>query len=318
MNTQTQITSFRKLNILNDTTIKYISHWKNDMDFDDLISMFDNYGHQINYRIIVELLILLHTYHKDCIQFINQKDHFLIINQLQDQCTLQQKDCYKKAIINQLDNILNLYYNIIKVKTFHSIGYSENSYVMIYRGFNYIRYKPVINDIQTLNMGDVYVTNTFLSTSVLEKIAINFISNDENIENNVLWSIRVNTEHLKELQYSYLGGNISNIHNLEQIIDTNNYESEILLNLGAKLRLIKKYYVNDMTYIYKTIKINGKNYTVYEFEFIGWDLHTTKMILDKVSDLKDCLERGSDDQKKRSLLSPQKTSRTVKKTRTIL
>lgn len=325
-NDSTQITNFKKIllkssdrNSLNDTMISKISEWAHDTDFDDLISMFDDFGHKINYKIIIELLLLLHNYHDDCIEFINNKDNFIIINELYDECSIQEKDCYKKALINQLVNIINLYNNITKIKTFYDIGYKENNYVMLYRGFSLPRYQPIIDDMKKLDIGDYYTTNTFLSTSVLKNVAVSFISNNDDIENNVLWSIKVNSNYLNELQYSYLGQDIFNIHNLESIIDTGNYESEILLNLGVKLKLINVYEIHNMTYVYKTVKINNKSFIVYEFEFMGWDKEKTKNILNKVINLKNCLEPPYDKTKKRTMISSPtpNTPKTIKKTKMI-
>jgi hypothetical protein len=172
------------------------------------------------------------------------------------------------------------------------MGYKSNNHILLYRGFNYLRYKPLIDDIQNVQIGDIYITPTFLSTTVLEKIAVTFVSSDKEIENNILWCIRVNGEFFKQLQYSYLGDDIMNIFNLEMIIDTNNYESEILLNFGAQLKLTNIHKINNVTYTYKNIQIINKSYTLYEFDFVGYNYHQSESILNKVTDLKTCLEKS--------------------------
>lgn len=287
---QLQIKNFEK-----QDSVDNISKWASDTDFGDLISDFDDFGEDINYKIIVELLLLLDIYHDDCIQFINQEDHLNILKELNLECTRKKKDCYITAIVNQLENIINLHNNIKQVKqTFHNVffdkvlkPYNSNYYIMLYRGFDYKRYKTLIDSIKKLNINDEYVTNTFLSTTVLETIAVTFISKSDEIENNVLWKIRVNAENFNELKYTYLGNNIEDISDLPYIIDNRNYESEILLDFAARLKLLKKER-KKMIYNYRTVNIN-KEYTVYEFEFMNWDEYITSSILNKVNNLKKCL-----------------------------
>jgi hypothetical protein len=287
----TQITSFR--NLLPDS-LKQISEWSYDIDFDDYVSMFDDEGSKTNYKVIVELLILLHTYKDDCKQFVLENNDFLMIKNLITECKSQNKmGCYIQAIINQLGNIIELHSNLKMLGTFYDVGYNGNNYILLYRGFNFSRYKSLISDVQNLQLGDIYTTPTFLSTTVLDKIAMSFVSNLQTIENNVLWCIRVEKEFLKQLQYSYIGNNISNIFDLQSIIDTKNYESEILLDFGAQLRLTNVRKIHNITYIYKTVKIINKSFTLYEFEFVGFNLQKSASILTKVSDLKKCLENIS-------------------------
>jgi hypothetical protein len=252
---------------LNQMKLLSVSEWVYETDMDDLISMFDDLGYKINYKIIIELLLLLDKYDSDCKTFISDRTKFVTINDLYNKCTIQNKNnCYIESIIIQLTNIIKLHNDIKSLNTFPQ----QNNYILLYRGIDN-NSQTLINSLHKLNIGDIYITPTFFSTSVLEKIAVTFVSKQENIENNILWSIRINPEYLKDFPYAYLGDDISNIYNIEKIIDTQNYESEILLNFGAKLKLINKQAIQGMTYQYKTVNIINKNYIVYEFEFIGWD-----------------------------------------------
>ena len=295
---------------VNQMKLLSIAEWAYETDMDDLILMFDVQGTKINYKLIIELLLLLDKYDSDCRTFISDRTKFVTINDLYNECTIQNKNkCYIESIINQLSNIIKLYNDIKSLNTFTE----ANNYILLYRGIDK-NSQTVINSLHKLKIGDIYITSTFFSTSVLEKIAVTFVSKHENIENNILWSIRINPEFLKDFPYAYLGEDISNIYNIEKIIDTQNYESEILLNFGAKLKLINKQAIQGMTYQYKTENIIDKNYILYEFEFVGWDMQITNEILAKVSDLKDCLVRLKSNKRQRSYSSKTPKRKSTTKT----
>lgn len=305
----TQITSFR--NLFPDT-LKTISEWSYDIDIDDYVSMFDDEGKKINYKLIVELLILLNKYNDDCEQFVFENNNFVAIKHLITECKAQNKmGCYIQAIINQLGNVIKLHSSLQSLSTFYDIGYTKNNHIILYRGFNFSRYEPLISDVQKLQLEDIYITPTFLSTTVLEKIAMTFISNSQTIENNVLWCIRVEKEYLKQLKYTYLGSDISNIFDLESIIDTKNYEAEILLDIGAQLKLTNIRKVHNITYVYKTVKIMNKSFTVYEFDFVGYNLQQSESILNEVNHLKKCLQEIS----KKTPFENGSSSRSAKKSK---
>lgn len=119
---------------LNQTKLLSISEWAYDTDYDDLISMFDDEGNKINYKIIVELLLLLDKYDDDCKRFILDHSKFITIKDLYNECTIQNKNkCYIEAIINQLSNIIKLHNDIKSLNTFTE----ANNYILLYRGFKY-------------------------------------------------------------------------------------------------------------------------------------------------------------------------------------
>jgi len=310
-----------------DKNYLFVRTWATDTDFDDIVKSYDILAQNINYKIIVELLLLLQTYHGDCRSLIKKETDFVMIKDLYTQIRSHKKinwELFKKyinAIIFQLENINALYNAMLNINTFYNMGY-RNNYVLLYRGFNYTRYRLLIDQIKTLQINDVYVTPTFLSTSILEKIAEKFTSNTKNIENNVLWCIKINPQFLREVPYIYFGEDISDINEIEKIIDTNKFECEILLNLGAKLKLVNKTEIREVNYIYGPIHIQNLSYTLYDFEFIGWDDQESNNILYKIQQLKNCLQKLIETpissvsvfSKRKSQFTPSSRS---KKTRTI-
>jgi hypothetical protein len=163
----------------------------------------------------------------------------------------------------------------------------RQSGLVLYRGFNYNRYEPLLQRMseQSIGVGSIITTETFLSTSLQELTAINYIySKPHKPEHNILWKIIVDAKYLDEFNYAFLS---KTFHTGEDDIQTlytrDNICCEFLLNIGALLQCdavdvitdfegakIKGEYSADGEYK-KDYIISKKTYTQYTFRFVGWN-----------------------------------------------
>ena len=155
--------------------------------------------------------------------------------------------------------------------------------LVLYRGFNYNRYKPMldggISRISRISVGSLITTKTFLSTSLQELTAINYIySKPQKPEHNILWKIIVDGKYFDAFNYAFLS---KTFHTGEDDIHTlytrDNICCEFLLNIGAFLQCDAVDVITDFEGA--TIKgeykrdyiISKKIYTQYTFRFVGWN-----------------------------------------------
>jgi len=234
--------------ITND--IKLILTWTSD---DDIEEAYDNIKDtynlkkfrdiikivRLNYNIINEILLLNNTeqkYIKNLIKYIKKHDKELVL--------------YTFKLFNNLINYISLKYCKIFI-TFDKYLKKSNQLdlnieeLVLYRGFNYRRYKPVIEKIKLLDIFDKYITECFLSTSIYINNAKKFMSKNEELENTIIWKININRNNFDKFYYSYLSKITHNITNLES---ESEQETEFLLNINIELTLINKYINNNITY----------------------------------------------------------------------
>ena len=277
---------------------KKISEWQIGSDIDDYIDITDNNGNlTINYKILVELLVLLqgNLLTEQCekinLDLLNNKE---IINAYLKECNSKLNLDIKICIIKQIQIIIKLYDDIKLLPIVNNINnIDKNKNIILYRGFNYTRYEDFFKliNINNISINNQITTPTFLSTSVLEIISQKFvsISNPENLNESILWKIIVKPEYYSTFIYSYLGNDI-NIIQIEKIIDSNEYECELLLNIGAKLKCINIENINFEGYNYGSLIIPQKKYKIYTFEFIGWDKIYTRNLISSLNNFIKCLE----------------------------
>ena len=248
-----------------------------DDDFDDFFELYGIYKvpkyrtryqlkknvETMNYRImnhiLLECAIQNDPTHSEMIQ------DFLEYAESHDEYTSSKS---RSPLHQQAMNIQYLY-NILNdwKLSAHSFGISLPIY--IYRGWriNYSNYFDAFksdqgNLLKDIKMNDTVTVPTFISTTIDRNTALRFTA-----PNYYLWEIIVPIDKLHMFQYVYLGENI-------KLLDYDSYsESEILLNVGTKLRFIESKKETGISYI---SDIQGKqsmnevNYILQRFEFIGY------------------------------------------------
>jgi len=234
-------------NITND--IKLILTWKSDDDIEEAYeNIKDTYSLKkfkdvikivrLNYNIINEILLnnIEKKYIKNLIKYIKKHDKKLVL--------------YTYKLFNSLIEYISVKYCKIFI-TFDKYLKKTNQLdlniqeLVLYRGFNYTRYKSVIEKTKKLNIFDKYITECFLSTSIYINIAKKFMSKNEELENTVIWKININKNNFDKFYYSYLSNNSHNITNLDF---ESEFEIEFLLNINVELTLINKYINNNIMY----------------------------------------------------------------------
>jgi len=150
--------------------------------------------------------------------------------------------------------------------------------LVLYRGFNYNRYKSLL-ERETLAIGAMITTETFLSTSLQELTAVNYIySNPQKPEHNIMWKIIVDTDVYDMFNYAFLSRSFHSCDdNIHTLYTNDNIGCEFLLNIGARLQCVAIDVITDFDGMiikseYKRDYIISKKiYTQYTFRFVGWD-----------------------------------------------
>lgn len=338
------ITNFSKVTARNTSTVNtrrvpskalmdFIKEWTSETDFDDYMEMqIDKYV-PLHYKIMNELLILLQTNTDDnklsnCEAFIElynaEKINIEDDNHDPYKDTLFidfLKECFKnkKKIINcilpQIINIIKLQHNLSMTPTIDKVDLREDiskKSLILYRGFNFFSYK-FLNLIGNYGINDTITTQMFLSTSVLKEISLQFLSNKPDINDNIMWEIIVPPNKLSIFNYNYFGQDLNiSTDNIINIIDTNNFESEILLNLGAILKCINIKTVYNYNFSYGPINIVNKSFRLYTFEFMGWNKKYIDELIDNLKKFEICLANINKDGTKKTV---DKTRSIIKKTK---
>jgi hypothetical protein len=278
---------------------KILYSWKNNLDA--------QYYYTMNYKLIIDFIILYKIYYnKEKCKIEYNKNDFTdnIIPLYMNAC--EKKLGYGDCLEPNIKFIIDLSNAINKTPTFNEIYPKslKNRTITLYRGFQYDRYGGFFKIINhsDIKVGSIITTPTFLSTTLIEKVATLFIRSDINqVEDpdgkkTIMWKITVPNKLLLQFQYSYLGNDINiNKINWDKIegmelndnFDTefiSNFETEILLNFGASLRClsIKKNIFND--------KLLGKmKYVLYHFEFLGYDKNYQNTFLNDIRLFNKCL-----------------------------
>ena len=281
---------------------KILYSWKNNLH--------PQYYATMNYKLITDFIILYNFYYnkKTCrIQYKKDlSDEFTdsILPAYINVCKnkLGYGDCLE-PIINMIIELSNA---ITNTPTFAKIYPKSlrNKTMTLYRGFQYDRYAGFFKLIDNVNIkiGDTITTPVFLSTSLIQKVATLFTRSsvnekeDSSRKRTIMWKITIPHHLLPPFQYTYLGNNINinkidwdslNFDKIDDNFDTefiSKFETEILLNFGASLRClsITKENFND--------NLLGKmRYTLYHFEFLGYNTLYQKKFLTGVKEFKICL-----------------------------
>jgi len=242
---------------------KFIMTWTAEDDIDDTIdNILETFEKtdindiikdvRLNYRFINELLIG-YTYETKQNSYIQS----LITYVDKERNDLNKRTVIKKTFNLYVKLIEYLYYNYFT--TFITIDkYTDTiEELILYRGFNYSKYGKILEKTKLLNINEEFITCCFMSTSVYEDTARRFIYNDDetDTENNIMWKINIPKSKYNKFYYSYLSSDKHYFNNPSAIKQK---EIEFLMNMNAKLKLIKKYEKYNISY--------------YEWEFVDYEI----------------------------------------------
>jgi hypothetical protein len=131
----------------------------------------------------------------------------------------------------------------------------------------------------------VITTETFLSTTVQEVVAIKYAFNrDKGADKQIVWKIIVDEDMFDIFNYTFIGDPFSIHDDLQKLFDNSNIECEFLLNMGALLRCVDINVIYDFQgYYIKGYNIPKKEYTEYTYKFIGWNQDYTERINSSMS-----------------------------------
>jgi hypothetical protein len=283
----------------NDTTINPILT-KNSKK--KLLTLFENKSYDKFEKYLLKLSskeedkeinrasIILQLKHKDTDEFFKNISENIIFIPIYIQQIFAEigKDKDKlKFILSSTVNSINNFF-----KFYNSSLISLNQYflksnnpdnnnidIYLYRGFQYLRYKPLLDYIDTIENGKKIEISCILSTSIYEHIAYNFLN--PNDIRKIVWKIKVPLAKFDKFKYSYILKNWrdkrenSSIINLTNIDKTIMNESEFILNYGIILKLINKSVISKLL----PSKTTTDTIELYEFEFI--DYNTSPELLNK-------------------------------------
>jgi hypothetical protein len=127
--------------------------------------------------------------------------------------------------------------------------------------------------LQNIYREKVITTETFLSTSIQEMVAIKYaFSYDDNVHKNIVWKIIIEGDMFDTFNYTFVSNEFDINDDLETLFANSNIECEFLLNMGALLQCIDINIIYDFPgYYMEGYNIKKKEYTEYTFKFIGWD-----------------------------------------------
>ena len=255
-----------------------VNDWKQDTDIEDVVeSMKEKYKYnpilsltlnandniEINYNVINTLLYYINELENKVDQkskiYIKLKDILKDVN-----------DEFKVYILRVTLNNISILYDQIKKFPMADQYLQPKEKIVLYRGWSNISLK-----FKNIKINDQIITPAFLSTSIIENIALTF-------SGNIVWKIKIPKRKLSIFNYVFLGSGIKNIASFKDI-----GEEEFLLNIGAKLQckaintyIKKDYFDNFFDHEMKRMNYKKvqKDYTEYVFEFIGWDEYAIKKI----------------------------------------
>jgi hypothetical protein len=265
----------------------FLYEWKSEDEPDDYFETRNSRGYYtLNYQVITHLLC-------------NPIENLQLPEEYMKGYNIDAKD----FLCGQLKNMKLLTESLANKLHSCSEVIGRHTELVLYRGFNYNRYEPLLqrmseqssigsggNDgIGGISVGSIITTETFLSTSLQELTAINYIySKPHNPEHNILWKIIVDAKYFNEFNYAFLS---KTFHTGEDDIHTlytrDNICCEFLLNIGALLHCDAVDVITD----FKGANIKGeykrdyiiskKTYTQYTFRFVGWNIQYVRDITAK-------------------------------------
>jgi len=288
-----KITISRNMKVINITD--FIYEWKSEDDPSEYFELKDGDGYyRLNYNLITYILInhqqlFLNYFTKDeLFEFIRNNNIFFYTNhkvKLYEKHIKSNKINIIDFFQGQLKNIQILFNSLTKLPSLNSIvdiprysKYGKNKEkLVLYRGFNYPRYKKML---QKIEIGKVITTVTFLSTSIQKLIAIKYAYNSSiDVDKHIVWKIIIDRDMFDIFNYTFISDPFNIGDNLETLFANNNIECEFLLNIGALLECVGINVIDNFEgYYIQGYNIPKKEYTLYTFKFIGWNYDYIKLI----------------------------------------
>lgn len=260
----------------------FMYEWKSEDDPDDYFEMRESRGYYtLNYQVISHLL----SNHHVLFNSSYKRNEFTkyIKNRIFPEETLEYMRIHKinvnDFLFRQLQNMKLLCDSLInKLPLCKDVLPHTSHQLVLYRGFNYNRYKSLL-ERETLTIGAMITSETFLSTSLQELTAINYIySHPQKPEHNILWKIIVDADAYEKFNYAFLSNSFHSCDdNIHTLYANDNIGCEFLLNIGARLQCVAVDVITDFDGViikseYKRDYIISKKiYTQYTFRFVGWD-----------------------------------------------
>jgi len=285
----------KRINIAN-----FLYEWTSEDNASDYFYLSGSQGYyRLNYNIITYLLInhqqlLLNNFTKsELLDFIRDNIFYHPNNKVKEYEEYMKKNeiNLNSFIRGQLKNIQILYnslmtklppcYSVIVIPHYSKRRQNKEKLVL-YRGFNYPRYKKILRNI---HLDEVITTETFLSTSVQELIAIKYVFNyDDDVHKHIIWKIIIDEDMFDIFNYTFLSDPFYIQDDLKTLFENSNIECEFLLNMGALLKCVDINVIYDFPgYYIKGYNIPKKEYTEYTFKFIGWNHNYTDRINSNMS-----------------------------------
>ena len=243
-------------------------HWTDDYDadFTELVILWADKQDKrplsknnmpIYYRIINTLLLLL--------QFRGEQDRLYFAEDIASIKSAAAEidfeidtDSIIKNLIQNTLNVFDAVNGFPKASTIDVIKQDKPSEIILYHGFKHPD-APIIQKLEALKQGEIFIMPIFLSTSVVIDVACRFSGSAK-----LLLQINVPKIHFGKCPYAYLGDTLV-------IGNTNSYgEHEILLNLFTELKFIE---TTKKTIAYHIPQLQGvplentELFTVYIMEF---------------------------------------------------
>lgn len=268
----------------------FLYEWVSEDDASDYFELYNDNGYyRLNYNIITYLLLnhqqlfLNHFTKTELLKFIEDENIFYHPNAkvkkfetYMNSNGIDIKTFFQEQLKNILilSNALSSLPRIPDVVSMPRYNKSKNhrEKLVLYRGFNYPGCKKMLYDI---TKGRVITTQTFLSTSIQELIALKYAFNiDDDVRKHIVWKIIIDREMLDIFNYTFVSNAFNIQDTLETLLANSNIECEFLLNMGALLECID---IRVYPY-FPGYSMNGynipekkKGYTEYTFKFIGWN-----------------------------------------------
>jgi hypothetical protein len=286
--------------------VDFIYEWKSEDDPDDYFDLRSSDGYsRLNYNLITYLLLnhqqlLLNNFTKpQLLEYIRDNTFYQPnekINSYEEYMKENDIDIFR-FILEQFKNI-QILHNCLATKlpplnaVIDTPRFTRKRLVL-YRGFNYPRYKKMLGSPRSqsipsrrsLLIGDVITTETFLSTTVQEVVAIKYAFNSyKSADKQIVWKIIVDEDMFDIFNYTFIGDTFSIHDDLQKLFDNSNIVCEFLLNMGALLRCVDINIIYDFQgYYIKGYNIPKKEYTEYTYKFIGWNHDYTERINSSMS-----------------------------------
>ena len=253
----------------------FLYEWKSEDNPDEYFDVRNNRGYYtLNYQVITHLLC--NPIEK--LQLPDESLEYMKEHQIDATDFLCGQLTNMILLCETLANKLQPYSEVI-VPTG---GQQSQQRLVLYRGFNYNRYKPLLEEISIgsdVSVGSMITTKSFLSTSLQELTAINYIySNPQKPEHNILWKIIVDGKYFDTFNYAFLSSTFhTGEDNIHTLYTKDNICCEFLLNIGAFLvcdavDVITDFEGANIKGEYKRDYIISKKiYTQYTFRFVGWN-----------------------------------------------